>query len=188
MDNKKGRRGWIGKVLLWTFFLSLFFNGVSQSLMERVGLVGSLGILLFIIATGVVFDIIGVAATAAKMGPLNAQGAKKVAGAKQAIKLASNSQRVASFCNDVVGDICGIISGSAAAAIVFSVPFKTFSQRYIITVAMALVASATVGFKGLGKTIAIKRSTEILMIVGKAINFGQKLYPVRIRARQRKEG
>lgn len=188
MDNRKGRRRWIGKVLLWTFFLSLFFNGVSQSLLDRLGLIGSLGILLFIVAIGVIFDIVGVAATAAKMPPLNALGAKKVSGARQAIDLARNSQQVASFCSDVVGDICGIISGSAAAAIVFGLPFKTLSQRYIITAGMAVVASLTVGLKGLGKDIAINRSTEILLAVGKVIRFCQKLFPVRRRKGRRKEG
>ena len=38
---------------------------------------------------------------------------------KSSIKLIRNSGRVASFCNDVVGDICSVISGSATALIVF---------------------------------------------------------------------
>lgn len=177
MAGNKNRRRWISKIIIWTFFLSLFFNGVSQSLMEGLGFIGSLVILLFIILTGVAFDIVGVAATAAKMAPLNAQGAKKVSGAKQALNLARNSQQVASFCNDVVGDICGILSGSAAAAIVFNLPFKNVSQRYIIIATMAVVASLTVGGKGLGKNLAINYSTEILMFAGKIIGFFQKIMP-----------
>ena len=169
--------GWAWKILLWTFFLSLFFNGISQSLLEHVGLLGSLIILLFIVATGVAFDIVGVAATAAKMPSLNARGAKKVAGAKQAINLARNSQQVASFCNDVVGDICGIISGAAATAIVFNLPGKYYDRRYVISVVTAVVAALTVGGKGFGKGLAIDYSTEILIFAGKIVSFAQKLWP-----------
>jgi len=179
LANNKNRLSWIRRILLWTFFLSLFFNGISQSLLLDLGIAGSLLTLLLIIATGVVFDIIGVAATAAKMPPLNARAAKKVAGAKQAINLARNSEQVASFCNDVVGDICGIISGSAAAAIVFNLFVNNPNQRYINIITMAFVASLTVGGKGFGKSLAINYSTEILMIAGKIINFAQKLLPFR---------
>lgn len=147
--------------------------------MQKLGLAGSLVILLLIIATGVVFDIVGVAATAAKMPPLNARGAKKVPGAKQAINLARNSEQVASFCNDVVGDICGIISGSAAAAIVFNLAVNKSWQWYINIVAMAVVATLTIGGKGFGKSLAINYSTDILLIAGKLINFAQKLMPFR---------
>ena len=179
MANNKNRLSWIRRILLWTFFLSLFFNGISQSLLLKLGLAGSLVILLLIIATGVVFDIIGVAAMAAKMPPLNARGAKKLPGAKQAINLARNSEQVASFCNDVVGDICGIISGSAAAAIIFSLAVKNSFQRYINIVAMAVVATLTIGGKGFGKSLAINYSTEILMITGKIMYFAQKINPFR---------
>lgn len=175
--NNKNRLKWIRKILIWTFFLSLLFNGLSQTLLDDLGPIASLAILVLIIATGVVFDIVGVAATAAKMPPLNAQGARKVPGAKQALALARNSEKVASFCNDVIGDVCGIISGSAAAAIVFSLWAKNPNQRYIIIATMAIVASITVGGKGLGKKLAIDHSTEILMIAGKVIGFGQKLWP-----------
>lgn len=177
MANNKNRLSWIRRILLWTFFLSLFFNGISQSLLQNLGFAGSLVILLLIVATGVVFDILGVASTAAKMPPLNARAAKKVTGAKEAINLARNSEQVASFCNDVVGDICGIISGSAAAAIVFDLSVKNLSQRYINIITMAIVASLTVGGKGFGKSLAINYSTEILLLAGKIINFARKLLP-----------
>lgn len=177
MAASKKRLSWIRKTILWTFFLSVFFNGVSQALLERMGLVGSLGVLLLIIVTGVAFDIVGVAATAANLPPLNARAAKRVAGAKQALDLARNSDRVASFCNDVIGDIAGIISGSAAAAIVFNLPVNYSGQRYIIIGVMAVVASFTVGGKGLGKGLAMEHSTDILMVAGKIIGFAQRLWP-----------
>jgi len=177
LANKINRLGWLGKILLWTFFLSIFFNTISQSLLKELGLFGSLLVLMVIIATGVIFDTIGVAATAASLPPLNARAAKRVSGAKQALNLARNSDQVASFCNDVIGDISGIISGSAGAAIMFNIAVQSINLRYYNVLMMAAVATLTVGGKGIGKSFAISYSTEILMMAGKVIFFFNKFIP-----------
>ena len=39
-------------------------------------------------------------------------------GAKEAVWMVRNAEKVSSICNDVVGDICGIISGATGALIV----------------------------------------------------------------------
>jgi len=177
LANNNKKSGWLRNVLLWTFFLSLFFNSVSQTLLQGLGVFGSLLLLLLIIAVGVVFDIIGVAATAAKLPPLNARNAKKIPGARQALDMAQNSDHVATFCSDVVGDISGIVSGSAAAGIVASIANNPTQQNYSNVLILAVVASLTVGGKGLGKTLAINYSTEILTGAGKVILFFQGLLP-----------
>lgn len=185
-NNKNNRGGWVRKIVLWTFFLSLFFNSISQTLIQGMALLGSLLVLLVIIAIGIVFDIIGIAATAADLPPLNAKAAKRVPGAKQALYLARHSDQVGNFCNDVVGDICGIVSGSAAAALVFNLASQAYQNYYNILI-MAVVASLTVGGKGWGKSLAIYRSTEILISVGKVIMFFESLLPWR-KAKARPRG
>lgn len=163
-----------------TFFLSLFFNTISQSLIQEMALLGSIMVLLVIIAIGVVFDVIGVASTAADLPPLNARAAKKTPGAKLALTFARNSDRVSSICSDVIGDICGIISGSAAAAILFSLALDTGRQQNIVNIIIvSLVASLTVGGKAAGKSLAINHSTDILLGAGRAIYFFQNLVPWR---------
>ena len=47
----------------------------------------------------------------------NAMASRKVPEAMEALHLIRNANRVSSFCNDVIGDICGVISGSASAVI-----------------------------------------------------------------------
>ena len=42
---------------------------------------------------------------------------KKVPGAKQAIWLVKNADAVANFCNDVVGDVAGAVTGAAGATV-----------------------------------------------------------------------
>jgi hypothetical protein len=64
------------------------------------------------------FDIIGVAVTAADERPFHSMAAHKEKGAAEALYLLHNASHVSSFCNDVVGDICGIVSGTTAAVIV----------------------------------------------------------------------
>ncbi len=70
------------------------------------------------ILLGVLVDIIGTAAAAAELAPLNAKAARKRDGARRAVELVQQADRVANICNDVVGDISGIISGALAAVIV----------------------------------------------------------------------
>jgi CBS domain containing-hemolysin-like protein len=127
----------------------------------------------------VFFDAIGVAAAVAPLPPLNARAAKKLPGAKQALELARNPEIVATFCNDVIGDISGIISGSAGAAIVFRLAVDNLSgqRRYLNIAMMAIVACITVGGKGLGKYVAINHAVEILMLAGKTIHLSQSLVP-----------
>ena len=92
---------------LLTFALSLLFSYISDIFLGKITIIVlALLFLLFIILIGVLFDMIGFAAAAAEMGPLNARAANRVWGARQAVKLVKNADQVAIFCNDVMGDIC----------------------------------------------------------------------------------
>ena len=128
-------------------------------------------ILLAIILIGIIFDVIGVAVTSADEKPFHSMAARKVPGAQESIRLLRNAERVSSICNDVVGDICGVVSGSASATIAAQILQNfTFSLPQIIGLAMsALVAGLTVGGKAIGKTVAIKSCTNIVHGVGKIV-------------------
>ena len=134
-------------------------------------------ILFAIVLVGIIFDIIGVAVTSADEKPFNAMAARKVPGAKQAIKLLHNAERVSSICNDVIGDICGVVSGSASATIAAQVlqHFEFSWPRIVSLVMYALVAGLTVGGKAIGKTFAINSSTQIVHSVGRLIGFFQSI-------------
>ena len=71
----------------------------------------------------------------------------------------------------MIGDVCGVVSGSASAAIAAQVlgAFR-FSWPQIVTLVMsALVAGLTVGGKAVGKSFAIHSCTDIVHLVGKVI-------------------
>src|SRR5699024_3051700 len=101
-----------------TFVLAAIFSVVSSSILS--GVMSSVGLLIvfIIVLTGVFFDMLGIAATAADEVPFHAMASEKVSGSKQAILIVRNADRFASFCNDVIGDISGIISGTATAIVV----------------------------------------------------------------------
>ena len=173
------------KTLRWVltiFFVTILISGVislvSEEIMAVSGIAVAFVILLAIVLVGILFDIIGVAVTSADERPFNAMAARKVPGAKQAIKLLHNAERVSSICNDVIGDICGVISGSASATIAAQVLQNIeFTWPRIVSLLMsALVAGLTVGGKAMGKTFAINSNTEIVHFVGKVLYVFQSAF------------
>ena len=123
------------------------------------------------IALGILFDIIGVAVTAANPKPFNSMAAHRVKGAKEALYLIRNAEKVASFCNDVVGDICGIVSGSTATVIVVLLQ-NSFGWRSIVvsTVVTALISGLTIGGKAIGKKVAMKKSKDVIYLTAKVLS------------------
>jgi len=121
--------------------------------------------------------MIGIAATAANETPFHSMAARKIYGAKHSIRIVRNADRVASFCNDVIGDISGIISGTAAALVVIQISQtadlpRTSAVEYAINVGLtSLIAALTVGGKALGKSFAITYSRDIIFQVGKVLQF-----------------
>ncbi len=136
-------------------------------------------ILLIVIMLGIFFDLIGTAAAAADIAPLNAKAARKVVGAKRGVYLIKHAEQVANFCNDMAGDISGIISGTLAAIIVFklvlTIPYDQ-SEFYMSILLTALVAAITVGGKAWGKVIAINHSTEVILMSGLLITRLENLF------------
>ena len=172
--SKKERRKtilWVVKIFIITILVSGIISFVSDAIMAGSTMVVAFLILLAIVFIGIIFDVIGVAVTSADEKPFHSMAARKVPGAQNSIQLLRNAERVSSICNDVVGDICGVISGSASATIAVQVmDHIEFSREKVIMLIMsALVAGLTVGGKAIGKTFAIGSCTKIVENVGKLI-------------------
>lgn len=164
-QKKRVNLKWIITIFLSTVIISAIFSSISGALLGTADLAPAFCILLAIILIGILFDIIGVAVTAADVKPFHSMAAHKAHGAQEALTMLRNAEKVSSFCNDVVGDICGVISGTASASIVVLIlansgPAGTF-QGLEIGMA-ALVSGLTVGGKAIGKSFAISNSTKIV--------------------------
>ena len=108
---------WVVTVFLITVVISGIISLVSDEVMDSSSLPVAFLILLAIVMVGIIFDIIGMAVASADEKPFHSMAARKVPGSQEAIRLLRNAERVSSICNDVVGDICGVVSGSASATI-----------------------------------------------------------------------
>ena len=162
---------WVITIFLVTIVVSGLISLISDQLMDRSSIGVAFVILFSIVLIGILFDVIGVAVTSADETPFHAMASRKVPGAKEAIRLLRKAERVSSICNDVVGDICGVVSGSASAAIAVQILNNfEFSWPDMVSLMMsAFVAALTVGGKAIGKTFAVNSSTAIVHFVGKTI-------------------
>lgn len=160
---------------LTAFVMAVTLSGLlslsSEAILENAGLLLALLILALFIGLGILFDIIGVAVTAADPRPFHSMAAHKEKGAKAAIRLLQNANQVSSVCNDVVGDICGIVSGSTAAVIVTHLQRDLSTTSVLISIgATALISGITIGGKALGKTVAINQCTSVVYRVARIMH------------------
>ena len=171
---------WVVTIFFVTILVSGTISFASDAIMDNSSTMVAFVILLAIVLIGILFDVIGVAVTSADEKPFHSMAARKVAGAQESIRLLRNAERVSSICNDVVGDICGVISGSASATIAAQIlhNFEFTRESLIPLIMSALVAGITVGGKAIGKTFAMGSCTTIVHSVGKVIwafnRFNQK--------------
>ena len=169
--QQKEAARWALTIFLVTIAVSATISFTSNEIMDRSSIAVAFLILLFIIAVGIVFDIVGVAVTSADEKPFHSMASRRVPGAKEAIRLLRSAGKVSSICNDVIGDICGVVSGAASATIAArALTYVQFSWPQVVTLGMsALVAGLTVGGKAVGKTVAIRSCTEIVFLVGRIL-------------------
>ena len=175
--EKRKNIQWVVSVFFATILISGIISLVSDEVMAGSSVAVAFAILLAIIFLGILFDIVGMAVATADEKPFHSMAARKVPGAQEAIRLLRNAERVSSICNDVVGDICGVVSGSASATIatLILVNVDIGWPRAVSLVMSALVAGLTVGGKAIGKTIAVKSCTQIVHLVGRVIHSWNRL-------------
>ena len=152
-----------------SFTLSILILFASTSIFKSISPPLAFLVVLSIILIGVIFDIIGMAVTAADETPFHSMASKKMKGARQSINLLRNAPRVSSFCNDVVGDICSVVSGAAGTAIVYKLFADSANISLFEVVLGALIAALTVGGKAFAKNIGINNANYIVYKVGRIV-------------------
>lgn len=166
---------WIIKIVIASFLISIIFTFISETAIPNINIVFGILLTLLFIIIGIIFDMVGIAVTTSNEKIFHSMAAKKVKGAKVAIKLKKNANKVSSFCNDVVGDICGIVSGSTGAVIAIKIIEKTgFNDLLITLMVMGVISSLTIGGKAMFKGVAIKRSDSILHGFSKILSIFSK--------------
>ena len=167
---------WIATVVIVAFLTSFTLSFISEMTIPNLSLWLGILVTLFFIFLGIFFDIIGVSVTTADEAVFHSMSSRKVKGANIAVKFKKNADKVSSFCCDVIGDVCGIISGAAGTTIaaILVTQFKFNTLFTSITVA-AIIAAITIGGKAIGKSFAINKSNIVLYQFAKFIsNFYKK--------------
>ena len=157
-------------ITVLTFILTIITALLSYSWIESISFFPAILVLIVIIFIGVISDMVGIAAAAAEEKPFHAKASKKVFGAKKGLFLVRNANRVSNFMCDIVGDICGIISGSLGLVIVFKIATHwQIPRSWIDLLILSLIASLTVGGKSFLKSYGIQKANEIILLAGKIL-------------------
>lgn len=183
---------WSIFISIVTFVLACLFTVASTSILVGVSWGVGMLIVIFLVITGIVFDMMGLAAAAASEAPFHGMASERVSGAKHAIQIVRNADRFSNFCNDVVGDVASVISGAASAAVVIKLLSTVGDGNGALSTAVsvvftALVSAMTVGGKALGKSFSIHHATDIVLYIGKLFHFLERRFKLRLLRTKRKQ-
>ena len=168
--EKKHKEKWIFKITFFAFFISFFISMFFETTLPKANFLLSLVLVIIFVLLGILFDIIGVAVTSCSIVPFNSMSSRKVYGAKTAVKLIQNANKVSSFCNDVIGDVCGIISGTGSAVVSVNLANLLHTNQFITTLfTTAFIAAFTIGGKALGKSYAMNKNSIIVFKFAKIL-------------------
>ena len=173
MKNKTDFK-WVFIVTILAFIISILMTLFSTVTLKNVSLLVAILITFFFIVLGIIFDIIGVAVTSGDEVVFHSMSSRKIKGGKVGVKLLKNMEKVSSVCCDVIGDVCGIISGTSGVVIVsLIIKLTDINELLVSLVVTGLISALTIGGKAIGKGLAIKKSKEIVTMVSKILSIFQ---------------
>lgn len=166
---------WILKIVVIAFTISFLLSFVSQTTIPKLSIGLGVVVTLLFIVIGIVFDIVGVAVNSADEKVFHSMNSRKVKGSKVAVLFKKNADKVSSFCNDVIGDICGIISGAAGTTIAIGLAkVLNVDLLFVNLTVAAIIAALTIGGKAMGKSFAMNKSDIILYEFAKIVSIFYK--------------
>ena len=166
---------WIIKIVVIAFTISFALSFVSQMTIPKLSILLGVIVTLLFIFIGIIFDIVGVAVNSADEKVFHSMNSRKVKGSKVAVLFKKNADKVSSFCNDVIGDICGIISGAAGTTIAIGLADKLNVDLLFVNLTVAaIIAALTIGGKALGKGVAVAKANFIIDKFSKVLSIFSK--------------
>ena len=101
---------------------------------------------------------------------------RKSPGARQAIRLLRQAPAVSNFCNDMVGDMAGTLSGATGAIIVFSLVkrYPALKEEWVALVVVAFISALTVG-KGCEQTFFFRTGQRHNTQMGRVLFLAERI-------------
>ena len=170
---KQNRFRWAFKTFILSICLSIVFSVISQSLFPHLSVIMSIFIIVFFVALSTLFDMIGVAVTSAELQ--NLKEYEKHKAFDTATKLVQNTEKISSFCGDVVGDICGILSGAGGVSLALSMNITEPNVYFIVTCLISsLIAGLTIFCKAIFKSYAVSNAEKVVIKTATILDFSPK--------------
>ena len=170
MKNKTDFK-WAFIVTILAFIISVAMTLFSTIALENVSLLIAILITFLFIILGIIFDIVGVAVTSGNEVAFHSMSSRKVKGGKIGVKLLKNTDKVSSVCCDVIGDVCGIVSGTSGVVIAsLIIKLTDINELLVSLLVTGLISALTIGGKALGKGLAINKSKEIVTIFSEILS------------------
>ena len=161
---------WVVTAFISSLVISIILSLLSAEVLGIVPIIAAVLILFAFVFIGIIFDIIGLAVATANEKPFNSMAAQKIKAGKTGLALIRKADQVSSFCNDVIGDICGVVSGSAAATVALRLAMiMGVESLWVNLILCGLVSAITVGGKAIGKAIGLNYSIEVVTLVAKIV-------------------
>lgn len=161
-------------VLFLSFALTVLFSFITEiAITETSPAYVCVIMLVVLLIVNIFCDLLANAIISCKPDAFHAMASNKIRGAKRAVSICRNASKLGSIFADVIGDICGIVSGAAGAALAIIIAAGGGSTKQIIASigVSAVIGALTVGGKAMFKQFAIKFSKGIVFGFAKFTTF-----------------
>ncbi|MBQ7307996.1 MAG: hypothetical protein IJW82_05655 [Clostridia bacterium] len=158
---------WALKATFITLVLSFIFSFLGQFLLSQMGIIISILILIIFVLINCITDTIGMAVASCNLEPFLSMVSRKEKSGIECINLIKNADKISNICSDIIGDICGILSGAIGTSLAFLIAKDNLLVAVLVS---SFVSALTVFFKAIGKNLAVNHSTLIVIKTGKFLS------------------
>ena len=168
---------WGLAVIFLSFGLTVIFSFLTELVIDENSPAIVCGVvLLVLLILNISCDLLANAIISCKPESFHAMASNKIKGARRAVWLCNNASRLGSIFADVIGDICGIVSGAAGAvlATIIAVSYGDVWKLMAGILVSAIIGALTVGGKAFFKYFAIRFNKKIVFGFAKFTTFFKK--------------
>lgn len=183
LNKKRLRRkrmpGWLAwglGVLVLSFALTVIFSFLTEVSIKGSPVYVCVIVLVVLLLLNIGCDLLANAIITCNPESFHAMASNKIKGAKRAVGLCRNASKLGSIFADIIGDICGIVSGAAGTALVVYIAVSGGKTEELIASigVSAVIGALTVGGKAIFKHFAMKYNKQIVFGFAKFTTFFKK--------------
>ncbi len=164
--KKKHKYAWLTwgiTVFFISFALTVLFSFLTEIAVKDSAAFVCVMVLFVLLILNIGCDLLANAIMSCSPEAYHAMASKKIKGAKRAVVFCRNASKLSSIFADVIGDICGIVSGAAGAALAVHLAFNGTTGQLIASIGVsAVIGALTVGGKALFKHFAVTFNKQIV--------------------------